>query len=331
MPSGWLDLPAAPLDLNGPQAIPYPAAGTDWTGHSIVEHFRRLVETDPDRVAVDDGDRRLTRRQVWNGACRLGVKIAASTPPGPIGILLPNEAGYATAVFGCLAAGRPCVVLDRHYPAVRNRAITADAGLAGVIIDTADAGDPTLYPSSLAAVALGDPAELDRALIEPPTTATALRADDPAVIVYTSGSTGAPKGIVLSQRAILHRTGQLIDSLHMGPNDVSLPLGSPCTVAGMLQLFESLLSGGLLLKLDLQRIGLGAVLDAIGEKHATLLFATPALLRVMARLDGVRDRLASLRSVHPSGEVVIELHRGPPVAPGKLLRRLAATGRAGVG
>jgi acyl-coenzyme A synthetase/AMP-(fatty) acid ligase len=300
----WLDMRAPPLDLNGPTSLPYVPSATSSVERPIFDLFRQVVEESPDRIAVADNARQLSRRQIWNGACRLAETIAERATTGrPVGILLPNDALYPVAVLGCLAAARPCVLLDRHYPAERNLAIIRDAGLSAIVVAMSDRDDGALYPQDIEVITI-DPAIEDQSALLPPPDCTLL-ADDPAVIVYTSGSSGEPKGIVLSQRAILHRAGQLIDSLHLSAADSSLPLGSPCTIAGIQQVLEALLAGALLVKLDLQRIGFAAVLDTISERHVTLLFATPSLLRALARLEGAGDRLASLRCVHPSGEVLL--------------------------
>jgi acyl-CoA synthetase (AMP-forming)/AMP-acid ligase II/acyl carrier protein len=303
-PECWLDLPAPPLDLNGPTAVPYAPFHAGAVERSIFDLFRDVVEQSPDRIAVADNVRELSYRQIWNGACRLAQTIAARAAIGrPVGILLPNDAHYPVAVLGCLAAARPCVLLDRYYPAERNLAIIRDAGLAAIIVEASDRDNEALYPRDIAAIVVDPATDRQSKMVPPPEGA--LSPDDPAVIVYTSGSTGEPRGVVLSQRAILHRAGQLINSLHLSAADSSLPLGSPCTIAGIQQVLEALVSGALLVKLDLQRVGFGAVLDTIRDRHVTLLFATPTLLRSLARLDGAGARLSGLRCVHPSGEVLL--------------------------
>ncbi len=300
-PNRWLDLPRHPLDLNGPTARPYRRFNRQWIEQPIFTGFSEITAAAPERIAIDDGTRQLTYGQLRDGACRLAQELVTVSPPGqPVGVLLPNDANYPIGVLGCLAAGLPCVLLDSNYPPARNAAIIADAGLGALIV-----ADTEAAPEGVTIVSIT--AAFDESLPAEPPAGITWAPDDPALIVYTSGSTGQPKGIALAQRTFAHRTGQLIDALHLNSDDRMMPLGSPCTVAGLLQMFEALLAGAMLIKLDLQRSGIGVVLDTIERTGATTLLATPALLRSLCRLDGATQKLASLRCVHAAGDVLLHV------------------------
>src|SRR5579862_2772187 len=85
------------------------------------------------------------------------MAIGAAVPPGAaVGVLLANEACYPVAVLGCLAAARPCVLIDRHYPQERVSSIMRDAGLAAVVLKRADIEAGYLLPAGVAALAIED-------------------------------------------------------------------------------------------------------------------------------------------------------------------------------
>lgn len=294
----WLPPVRSRPDFNDPFPQADEPFDPHWTGHSIFDLVRRVAERQPDRIAVSDGARRLTYRGLLACAVRLAGRIAAAIEPGaPVAILLPNDVSYPAALLGCFAAGCPCIALDRDYPHDRNRAIVEHSGAAAVVLSPAET-----WSGAAAAIWL-DVVEAEAGALAPRNPPGG--PDDPAVIVYTSGSTGQPKGIALSQRALLHRAGQLIGSLRLGLGDRTLPLGSPCTVAGLLQTFEALLAGATLIKVNVRTAGIGGVLDAIAREGVTAVFATPALLRGLCRSGGARAKLASVRCVHPSGEVLL--------------------------
>ncbi|HEX3952236.1 MAG TPA: alpha/beta fold hydrolase [Stellaceae bacterium] len=297
----WLDLPRQPLDLNGPVSRVYRRFDRESIDRPLFSVFLDVAERAPETVAVEDPTRRLTYGELRDGSCRLAQALTAMTPADrPIGVLLPNDAHYPIAVLACLAAGRPCVLLDRSYPAARNAAIIADAGLGALIVAR---GDEELAPKDVACITI-EAAFATEYPAEPP-AGIAWQAEGPAFIVYTSGSTGQPKGIALAQRTFIHRSAQLIDALHLNPDDNMMPLGSPCTVAGLLQMVEAFMAGATLIKLDVQQAGLTAVIETIAQKGATTLLATPALLRSLCRLDGAPEKLAGLRCVHAAGDVVL--------------------------
>jgi acyl-coenzyme A synthetase/AMP-(fatty) acid ligase/thioesterase domain-containing protein len=228
------------------------------------------------------------------------------SPAGqPVGILLPNEAAYPVAVLACLAANRPCVMIDRHHPEDRVAAIVRDAGLGAIILRQPDTVAALPLPVDVRTLVIDD------ALRDGPTPDRLPRSSAPATeasfIVYTSGSTGNPKGIVLSQRAVLHRARQLVNAVHLGPDDKVLSLASPSTIGGLQQIFEVMLSGATLVKLDLQRTGLGTVLQVIGERRLTMMFSTPAVWRSIAGIDNAASALASLRCIQSSGDALLAI------------------------
>lgn len=298
----WLDLPQQPFDLNGPAGHPYRPFERSWIERPIFDAFLAVAARAPDRIAVADGTRQLTFRELREAACRMARVLAEAVPEGvPVGILLPNDALYPVAVLGALAAGRVCVLLDTNYPAARNAAIVADAAVGAVV-----AAEPDEQAAAgVRVVPIG--AAWDAACEPTPPMAPGMTPGDPAFIVYTSGSTGRPKGIALAQRTFTHRSGQLIEALHLNDDDRMMPLGSPCTVAGLLQMVEALLVGATLIKIDLQRAGLGVVLDTVERMRATTLLGTPALLRNLCRLPDAARKMSSLRCVHAAGDVLLKV------------------------
>ena len=220
-------------------------------------------------------------------------------------MLLPNQASYAAAVLACLGAARPCVLIDRNYPPERVAAVIGDAGLAGLVLNRADMASgyaPVAHAASFAIEDAFDETPPPQAMPAGP-----VAPDSASFVVYTSGSTGRPKGIVLSQRAVLHRARELINAVHLGEGDKVVSLASPGTIGGLQQIFEVMLAGATLVKLDLQRLGLGQVLRAVEDKRVTMMFSTPAVWRSMARLDGAAQSLRTLRCIQSSGDILLRV------------------------
>jgi len=183
-----------------------------------IDLLREIAEQYGDRIACEDQTHRLTFSEIWRASQRLAAQLDSGVAPGkPVGVLLPNEASYPVAVLACLAAGRPCVMIDRHHPEDRIAAIIRDAGLAAVILRQSDLTDGLLLPAGIRTFAIDDTLRGNVAPV--PLNVRSMPPGAPSFIVYTSGSTGQPKGVVLSQRAVLHRASELINAVHLRPDD----------------------------------------------------------------------------------------------------------------
>ncbi len=291
-----------PLDLNGPCAQPFEAWPDQWVQEGLVSRFNAVVAAMPDRVALDDGTRRMRYAALAAAAGSLGARIDADCRPGAIGIMLPQSADFWIAILACRMAGRSYVGLDLHHPPGRNAGILRDAGLAAVIMPAGVSPDPSVVPDELPI--LGWDFSSDAAA--PAQCDLPQAADDaPAVVLYTSGSTGTPKGIANSEAALLQRVAQYVNACHLHADDRLLTVSSPCTIAGTREGLTALLIGATLHVIDAQHAGLGDIMRVIRDARITVFNSVPSVLRALA--DGQPDAagaLRSLRIVRIGGEVV---------------------------
>jgi non-ribosomal peptide synthetase component F/thioesterase domain-containing protein len=281
----WLADGQHPLDWNGPITRSFTRFRDEDLDRRVIDHFERIAGRYPNRIAVTDSETSLTYAELWNGLSGLAERIAAETKPGDlIGIALPACSMFPLAMLASLAAGRPFVALDPHYPDDWQRQVLEDAQPA-LIIRPED-----LHAVPDAAAKNWRPAELG--------------VDDPACVVFTSGSTGRPKGIVNSQRNLLQRVAQSINAAHINAEDRFLTLASPCTIVGVRDIVTALLAGASMRLLDPQRAGAREIVNVIGAERITVLFAFPALLRSIASARGARAA-ASLRLVRVGGDTTM--------------------------
>jgi len=303
-PDVWTRPPRVPLDLHGPSDLPYEPPAADFVDRPVYTLFESVAARHADRLAVCDLARRMTFAELHAETTRLAIRIARRVPPGQcIGVLLPVDVRLPVAILACLATGRTCLLFDLHHPADRIASSMRDAGLAAVIHapDVPLAG--TAIPHGverlpLPAVSHDTPEPLGW-------HATPEDADAPAIVVFTSGSTGQPKGIVHSQRAVLCRARQMIDAWHLRPDDVLASLSTLTTIAGITCFPASLLTGGAQLVVDVLRDGLGRVLALAGREHASIMVGFPDLLRGITRLSDARTRLATLRVIRTAGGALL--------------------------
>src|SRR5215475_3776294 len=131
-----------------------------------------------------------------------------------------------------------------------------------------------------------------------------MNVDEPACVLFTSGSTGQPKSIVNSQRNLLQRVAQSINAAHISAADRLLTLAAPSTIVGVRDVMTALLAGASIHLLDPQGAGAREILNVLHAEAITILFAFPALLRsVVAAHESRAD--ASLRLVRMGGDTTV--------------------------
>jgi amino acid adenylation domain-containing protein len=275
----WRSGAAYPLDWNGPVGRPYDVFADDNKERSIISLLERVVQRQPEVIALQGIGPAMTYRTVWRHAQQLARELATRTAANElVGIYLPASAEFAIAVLACFAAGRPFVALDRHYPKDWVNHVIEDAAPALIIVMSAQQDTQALKSSGHRLLELSNLPECETNTSLP---LTPLGPDDPVCVLYTSGSAGRPKGIVNSQRNVLQRVAQSINACHLGPGDRFLTLASLCTIVGVRDLLTALLCGACFRLIDAQSVAAREVVGIIRDERITVLFAFPALLRVL--------------------------------------------------
>src|SRR4051812_25324478 len=134
-----------------------------------------------------------------------------------IGILLPNSVEFALTYFAVLRAGLVALPLNTAYTAAELAYQIDDAAASLVVTRAADVDSVQSAP-----VLVVGSADWDDALAGPAAAGSRGDAEDLAVLLYTSGTSGRPKGAMLSHRALLANLDQLaqIEPAVVAPDDV---------------------------------------------------------------------------------------------------------------
>src|SRR3954464_6859603 len=189
---------------------------------NLADLIGRAASDNPGKIALIDGDRRLTWSELAQAVDRFAAGLAArSLSAGDrLGLLLPNSIEFAVGYFGALRAGLVALPLNTAYTAEELAYQLADSSARLVVTDAEHielAGDVDALVAGSAEWS---------ALLTADATAPEVTtgAEDLAVLLYTSGTTGRPKGAMLSHRALLANLEQLsrIEPRVVAPDDVVL-------------------------------------------------------------------------------------------------------------
>jgi acyl-coenzyme A synthetase/AMP-(fatty) acid ligase/thioesterase domain-containing protein len=273
---------------------------------SILDIVRDLAVVNPSATIVDDGQLRLSRRDLYAAAVQLAAELVQTAPAGqPVGIFLGNEARFLIAALACIGAGCPFVTLDVRYPVARNREFLLRAKIAA-IIENSDRPFSDRFPGADTLPHLGIGATaIERAAscADVGAAPRPLGLHDPFVVLFTSGSTGSPKGVVHSQYSMLHTVRADVDIHELSGHDRWLGILSPATMFGLSSALSTLQAGAVAVLRD-PRAGLGQLIDTLRDERITILRCVPSLMRAIAHVDGAREAMRSLRIVHMGGERV---------------------------
>ena len=203
--------------------------------HALLE---QSADHRPDAVALEHGDVVVTYAEVEVGANRVAARLRdlRVARGDRVGLLADNGRIYVEGFFGILKAGACCVALNGANKARTSAALLADSGAVGLVTMATrvardlpeivhDAPDLRFVITDRAnpAWALPEAVQLlraeDVASAGPERVASDAGLDDLCAILYTSGSTGLPRGVTLRHRNLAANTRQILDYLHLTADD----------------------------------------------------------------------------------------------------------------
>jgi non-ribosomal peptide synthetase component F len=178
---------------------------TSIPGESLAALFEQQVRRTPEAAAVLSDEGVLTYAALNLRANQVAHALAARGvgPEVRVGLRMRRGPGAVVAVLGVLKAGGAYVPVDPDYPEERRRFIVEDSGMALMLVDRR--GQDDAEAPGVPILALDDEGfagSLDQNLTR---TDGPERADRLLYILYTSGSTGVPKGVCATHGATIHR------------------------------------------------------------------------------------------------------------------------------
>ena len=296
-----------PVDLcpSGPthDFVPFQRNETE---QSIPERFEQQVTRHPGRLAVDGGERSITYDSLNRWANRVGRAILALRAEGEcktLGLLLHKDAPMMAALMGALKAGQIYVALDPAHPRARASKMLEDARADLIVTDNANSNAAReLGPASRRVLNID---QLDPNLSEQ-SLGLAVPPDSLAYILYTSGSTGEPKGVVQSHRNVLHNIKKHTNSLHISSDDRLTWLASVSTAQAMTDVYNALLNGATLCPFNVKEEGLARLADWLTQQEISIYHSSASIFRHLLDAMGSQAEYPALRLVKLGSEQVFK-------------------------
>ncbi|WP_432101284.1 non-ribosomal peptide synthetase [Streptomyces sp. WAC 04229] len=226
-----------------------PATGAPARNATIPQLVRRQVETTPGAPAVICAEHALTYRQLDSRADRLAARLRRSGigPESLVGIALPRTANLVVALLAVLKAGAGYVPIDPRYPTDRLGFLLSDASADLVLVDartmTCLPSSDTLPPLLCTDDLTHTPHDSDLTAPAHGPAAPLPRPDNIAYLMYTSGSTGVPKGVAITHANVVNGVGRLAEIAGLEPGSRVLATTSVNFDVSVFEIFAALSTG----------------------------------------------------------------------------------------
>ncbi|WP_327173971.1 amino acid adenylation domain-containing protein [Streptomyces sp. NBC_01335] len=267
---------------------------------TMADCFADTCAAHPDAPAVVSAARTVTYSQLGAEVAVAAARLAGAAGSGagaPVGVLLPPEPRFVTALLAALTAGCCVVPLLPAFPDDRLRFVASDAGVAAVLTDRAHAARAARLAPGRPVVVLDDPAPPPAVRVQgPPSAGT------PAYVVHTSGTTGTPKGVPITHANVLPLLLWQRERFGLGPGTRLPQTLSLSFDFGLQEVFTTVLFGAALHFPDqAERLSAPGYARFVRREQLTILYLTPTFA---AELAAAGVDMPSVRTVVLGGEML---------------------------
>ena len=266
--------------------------------------FEEQVRRHGGRTAVKDGRREFRYDALNRAANRAAHCLLAqrSRATEPVAVFAEQGASAIIALLAALKAGRPYVPLDPTSPRERIEYLLRDAQASAILASGSCLSQAReLGGNALPVIDVDDPgsgfADEDPRL--------SLTSGDIAAIVYTSGSTGQPKGVMCAHGSMVRVAAQATADFHICAEDriaLVVPYGS---AAGFTPILGALLNGAMLLPFNFRAEGFTCLADWLRQEEITIFRWVPTAFRRFAQTLKNGETFPKVRLLYLGGETIL--------------------------
>lgn len=273
--------------------------------HHLIE---QQVARTPMAIALQDATEQLTYAELNRRANRLAHQLLAQgvTPEVPVALLAQRSANFVVAVLAILKANAVYLPLDPRHPLVRHQQILAQSQCRYLLADrAARSGLAAGEDKQQVVLVLEDLLQQPAPETTPPLPA---RPAQLAYLLYTSGSTGAPKGAMIQHDGMVNHLWAKVRELGLTQGDVIAQNAAQSFDISVWQMFVGLIIGARVQVVS-EEVAMNPLLllQEIARRQITILEVVPSLLRaLLVEIESTptAPALPTLRWLIPTGEAL---------------------------
>jgi amino acid adenylation domain-containing protein len=272
---------------------------------SIPSRFEEQVRKYPHNVAVRTKNYHWTYSELNQQANRVAQAILRQCTFGEerIALLFEHDAPMIAGILGVLKVDKTYIPLDPNYPSDRVVYILENSLASAVLTNNKNLARAQELTRGIIPLINIDDISLAGSCDE---IKQEISPDTIAYILYTSGSTGQPKGVIQNHRNVLYFIKNYTNNLHINEQDKLTLLSSYSFDAAIMDIFGAILNGATLYPINIKEEGLTDLSQWLQQEKITIYHSTPTLYRHFVSTISGDEKFPKIRLIVLGGEEVVK-------------------------
>lgn len=256
--------------------------------------FKRTADCRKNETAIIENNRTISFGALSNLVNRIADSFPAEITS--VGIVMRHRAEMIAAILAVLKCGARYIPAEPSFPTGRIRYMMKESEVDFILTDTDSANKLDGFPLRLidCEICGAETPVMARSIVQTP--------ERPAYVLYTSGTTGRPKGVCVTNRNVCHYVRAFAHEFHIAPGDRMLQYAVCSFDIFVEEVFASLLNGAALaIPTEEDKENIHSLMDFVERHHVTIISGFPYLLAEMNHLPQIPS---SLRLLISGGDVL---------------------------